>query len=66
MEAIMKPLLRIAVAVLAILAGACADENALYTSPKYVPGYTPTGATGPGLAQSGQHDRNRDVDRIAR
>ena len=43
----MKLLWCIAAAILAGLAGGCAGENALYTSSKYVPGYTPTGKTGP-------------------
>ncbi len=40
--------------------GACNDENALYTSSKYVPGYTPSGFSAPAYAS--QQDRNRNAD----
>jgi hypothetical protein len=52
----------IVMAAVAGMAGGCADENALYTSFKYVPGYTPPGASSPALAYDGEHDRNRRYD----
>jgi hypothetical protein len=40
--------------------GACNDESALYTSSKYVPGYTPSGYSA--HAYASQQDRNRKAD----
>lgn len=53
----MRRLIWIALAALAGMAGGCADDNALYTNPKYVPGYTPTGSSSAALAYNRQHDR---------
>jgi len=58
----MRRLLWIALAALAGLAGGCTDENALYTNPKYVPGYTPPGSSSPTLAYNGRRDRNPSDD----
>ena len=52
----------IVMAALAGLACGCADENALYRSFKYVPGYTPSGTSSPALAYNAEHDRNRRYD----
>ena len=52
----------IVVAAVAGMACGCADENALYTSFKYVPGYTPSGQSSPALAYDRGHDRNRRND----
>jgi len=46
-----------AVAVLAGISAGCSDGDALYTSSKYVPGYTPSGATE--LASARPHDGGR-------
>jgi hypothetical protein len=51
----------IVMAALAGLAG-CADDNALYTNPKYVPGYKPPGSSSAALAYDREHDRNRRDD----
>ena len=48
----------IVMAALAGLAG-CADDNALYTNPKYVPGYKPSDSSSAALAYDREHDRNR-------
>jgi hypothetical protein len=52
----------IVIAAVAGMAGGCADEKALYTSFKYVPGYTPSGKSSPALAYDREHDRNRRND----
>jgi hypothetical protein len=41
------------------MVGGCADDNALYSNPKYVPGYTPPGSSSAALAYDREHDRNR-------
>ncbi len=41
----MRWLLWLTMAALAVMASGCAGENALYTNPKYVPGYKPGGGT---------------------
>jgi hypothetical protein len=56
----MRRFVWIAVAALAGIVGGCADENALYTSPKYVPGYTPSGYIA--HAYDRQYDRGRSSD----
>jgi hypothetical protein len=48
--------------IIAALAGAalgCSEDNALYTSPKYVPGYTP-GASSSKLAQAKEYNPRAD------
>jgi hypothetical protein len=54
----------IVMAAVAGMACGCADDNALYTSFKYVPGYKPSGTSSPALALSyeREHDRNRRYD----
>jgi hypothetical protein len=52
----------IVMAALAGLAGGCADDNALYTNPKYVPGYKPSDSSSAALAYDRGHDRNRRDD----
>jgi hypothetical protein len=47
---------------LASIVGGCADDNALYTNPKYVPGYTPPGSSSPALAYNKRLDRDRNAD----
>ena len=54
----MRRLAWIVLAALAGSTGACTDDNALYTSSKYVPGYTPSGYT----ARVPEQDRNRTAD----
>jgi hypothetical protein len=54
----MRRLAWIVLAALAGSTGACTDDNALYTSSKYVPGYTPSGYT----ARIPEQDRNRTAD----
>jgi hypothetical protein len=49
-------------AALAGVAGGCTDDNALYSNPKYVPGYTPPGSSSAALAYDREHDRNRHYD----
>ena len=51
----------IVMAALVGLAG-CADDNALYTNPKYVPGYKPSDSSSAALAYDREHDRNRRDD----
>ena len=51
----------IVMAALAGLAG-CADDNALYTNPKYVPGYKPSDSSYAALAYDREHDRNQRYD----
>jgi hypothetical protein len=51
----------IVMAALAGLAG-CADDNALYTNPKYVPGYKPSDSSSAALAYDREHDRNQRYD----
>lgn len=41
----MRWLVWLVIAALAVTASGCAGENALYTNPKYVPGYKPGGGT---------------------
>jgi hypothetical protein len=60
MKSLIRPL--IVWPLLAVLAGAalgCTDDNALYTSDKYVPGYRPRGDTS--LAMSHLQARDRDA-----
>ena len=53
----------VALAALAGIAGGCADQNALYTSWKYVPGYTPPGSSSStDLAYDRQQGRYRGGD----
>jgi hypothetical protein len=51
----------IVMAALAGLAG-CADDNAFYTNPKYVPCYKPSDSSSAALAYDREHDRNRRDD----
>jgi hypothetical protein len=55
----MKPLVWPLLAALAGLAMGCADDNALYRSDKYIPGYRPPGDTSTALAHSPPRDANR-------
>jgi hypothetical protein len=54
----------IVMAALAGMAGGCADDNALYRDPKYVPGYKPPGSLSAALAyeREHEHDRNQRYD----
>jgi hypothetical protein len=51
----------IAVVALAGMAGGCTDESALYTTSKYVRGYTPPGSSSTALAYDTERDRNRSA-----
>jgi hypothetical protein len=57
----MRRFVWIVMAAWAGMAGGCADESAIYTSPKYVPGYK-LGSSSTALAYDKQHDRNRNSD----
>ena len=51
--------------VMAALAGmvtGCADDTALYTNPKYVPGYTPPGSVSIASSYERQQARIRRAD----
>jgi hypothetical protein len=50
----------IVLAALASSMGACTDDDALYTSTKLVPGYTPSGYTA--NVPDSRQDRNRNAD----
>ena len=52
----------IVMAAVAGMASGCADDNALYSDPKYVPGYKPPGSSSTALAYDREHDRNRRYD----
>jgi len=58
----MRRLVWIVLAAMAGMAGGCADDTALYTSPKYVPGYTPPGSSATALARDKQQERDPNVD----
>jgi hypothetical protein len=65
MEADMRRLGWLALAALAGIAGGCADDNALYTSWKYVPGYTPPGSSSStDLAYNRQQSRYHNADQM--
>lgn len=50
----------LAIAALAVTASGCGGEDALYTNPKYTPGYKPAGDKGGGIARA--YDRTSRPD----
>jgi hypothetical protein len=61
-EASMRWLDWVALAVFAGVAMGCSDDNALYTSPNRVPGYTPSGSPSSALAYAKEHGRDLDSE----
>ena len=47
--------------VLSVLAGGCSGDNALYTSSKLVPGYTPSGSPSSAVAYAREHGHDLDT-----